>query len=148
MNILITYENTINTFLSELELINEEVMSNKPIPHKWSKKEILGHLCDSVTINHIRFLNILRLDHPIRIEGYEQDYWVKIHDYQTNYSKQEIASLFKQLSRRIEVLLKIITEEQYNKECIVNGDYVSFKWLVEDYIYHMKHHIHQIRGNR
>lgn len=39
-----------------LSEISEENMSVKPLPTKWSKKEIIGHLIDSATNNHQRFV--------------------------------------------------------------------------------------------
>ena len=36
--------------------IGERKMSIKPLPNKWSKKEIIGHLIDSATNNHQRFV--------------------------------------------------------------------------------------------
>ncbi len=36
--------------------IDSDVFSAKPIPSKWSKKEILGHLIDSAQTNIRRFV--------------------------------------------------------------------------------------------
>src|SRR4051794_21615537 len=36
--------------------IGEPAFSMKPAPGKWSKKEIIGHLIDSATNNHQRFV--------------------------------------------------------------------------------------------
>ncbi|MGW6381891.1 hypothetical protein [Peribacillus butanolivorans] len=56
--------------MSELEV------SQRPMPDKWSKKEILGHLCDSA-INNLEKLskfnmknNHLPLPHIIKISGW------------------------------------------------------------------------------
>ncbi|WP_252361799.1 hypothetical protein [Paenibacillus terrae] len=38
--------------------ISEHEFNAKPFPEKWSKKEILGHLCDSASNNHRRFIMI------------------------------------------------------------------------------------------
>lgn len=39
-----------------LTAIGEPAFSTKPAPEKWSKKEIIGHLIDSATNNHQRFV--------------------------------------------------------------------------------------------
>mgnify|MGYP003597480034 CR=1 FL=1 len=36
--------------------ISDSEFSHKPMPNKWSKKEILGHLIDSASNNHHRFI--------------------------------------------------------------------------------------------
>ena len=58
-----------------LSQISEEKISEKPSPNKWSKKEIIGHLIDSATNNHHRFIRGQFEDIPdIR---YDQDEWNK-----------------------------------------------------------------------
>ena len=41
---------------ARFQSIPEAQFSFKPSPKKWSKKEILGHLIDSATNNHHRFI--------------------------------------------------------------------------------------------
>ncbi|MGG2091669.1 hypothetical protein AB1283_02885 [Bacillus sp. S13(2024)] len=64
------------TLASELESIVCSVptkfdslshVDDKPNPSKWSKKEILGHLCDSASVNHKRFVDILISKEPITL---------------------------------------------------------------------------------
>jgi hypothetical protein len=53
INRLIFIIDKVPNILSE---IGDENMSIKPSPNKWSKKEIIGHLIDSATNNHQRFV--------------------------------------------------------------------------------------------
>ena len=50
----------LETILEELypalKKISEQEYALKPLPHKWSKKEILGHLVDSAQNNIRRFI--------------------------------------------------------------------------------------------
>jgi hypothetical protein len=46
----------------------------------WSAKEILGHLIDSAANNHQRFVRAQGKDDLV-FEGYDQEYWVKMHAY-------------------------------------------------------------------
>ena len=69
--------------------ISEENMSTKPSPKKWSKKEIIGHLIDSATNNHQRFVrgqfeNIPEI-------SYEQNNWNEFSFYNQIESKQIIS---------------------------------------------------------
>ncbi|OAB37390.1 hypothetical protein PMSM_04820 [Paenibacillus macquariensis subsp. macquariensis] len=42
----------------EFSRMSELEVSERPLPHKWSKKEMLGHLCDSAINNLERFIKI------------------------------------------------------------------------------------------
>jgi hypothetical protein len=42
---------------------------------KWSRKEILGHLIDSASNNHQRFVRC-QLNSEIKLGGYKQSLWV------------------------------------------------------------------------
>ena len=66
--------------------IPETKFSFKPSPQKWSKKEILGHLIDSATNNHHRFVRVQFEDKPAIY--YDQDMWVYYNYYNELSSKQ------------------------------------------------------------
>ena len=90
------------TEMTEIVTSTNEVEFNlKLAPDKWSKKEILGHLCDSAVNNHIRFVKILLSDYPIAISGYTQNDWVRVNDYQDQYDQSEVLSLWRDLNRMI-----------------------------------------------
>ncbi|CAG9613247.1 hypothetical protein BACCIP111899_02461 [Bacillus rhizoplanae] len=125
-----------------LSLVNIE---HKPNPSKWSKKEILGHLCDSASVNHKRFVDILISKESITIHGYNQDLWVKIHNYQHTFSTEEILNIWTSLNKRIVNLLTNVTEKQWKLPCKTEDqNIVTLEWLVTDYIDHMNHHFKQI----
>lgn len=132
---------------SELDLIKDEEFHSKQSPDKWSWQEIVGHLCDSAANNHIRFVKIMLSDNPVKLEGYDQDRWVEMHDYQNNYGKPDIIQVWVSLNRQISNVFMRLTEEDYAKKCILNsGEEVSMEWLVTDYFDHMLHHFKQILG--
>ncbi|MGQ0827780.1 MAG: hypothetical protein ACT4ON_05245 [Bacteroidota bacterium] len=56
-----------------LSKIPENDFTNKPRPGKWSKKEILGHLIDSATNNHQRFVRA-QFENIPQI-SYDQNNW-------------------------------------------------------------------------
>ena len=60
--------------------IGERKMSIKPLPNKWSKKEIIGHLIDSATNNHQRFVRG-QFEHNPEIR-YDQNKWNEFSFYQ------------------------------------------------------------------
>src|SRR3954471_16745206 len=71
----------LQTAPAKVSAINEEAASQKPGPKKWSKKEILGHLIDSASNNHQRFVR-LEIDNEIELPKYKQDEWVAVQQWQ------------------------------------------------------------------
>ncbi|MDX8366174.1 DinB family protein [Cytobacillus sp. IB215665] len=121
-------------------------MEFKPIQTKWSKKEILGHLCDSANINHQRFVDILTTTTgSVSINNYNQDLLVKVHDYQHSFKTGDLIIVWVGLNTQIVNLLKHVPKQQWELPCILeNKQRVTLEWLVNDYINHLNHHLEQI----
>ena len=99
-----------------LKTISAEEFSLKPVPHKWSKKEILGHLIDSAANNHQRFI---RTQFETPVIFYEQDLWVSIQNYQSE-SPELLIFLWEAYNRHLahvieQVLNKIFQKHQSEK---------------------------------
>ena len=58
-----------------LLLISEDASSRRPAPDKWSPREVIGHLIDSASNNHQRFVRAQFQDDLV-FPGYDQDAWV------------------------------------------------------------------------
>jgi hypothetical protein len=63
---------TVSAAAGRLRAISDTDASVKPSPTRWSKKEILGHLIDSASNNHQRFVRAL-LHGELRFPVYEQE---------------------------------------------------------------------------
>ena len=121
--------------------IPDEIFLAKPLPHKWSKQEVLGHLVDSAQNNLRRFICAQYEAQPPLIV-YQQDFWVNANQYQ-KMEKADLIQLWQLLNRRICAVLESMPQENYTKECNT-GSLRTVAWLAEDYVKHMKHHINQI----
>jgi hypothetical protein len=122
--------------------MSEEEISNRPLPNKWSKKEILGHLCDSAINNIERFIKIQYEEPVYRIQSYNQDQWVKVQSYQDR-PLDEIVNLFQALNKQIATIIKNIPNDKLSNPCdIENNRQQTLEWLIKDYLEHMEHHIH------
>lgn len=136
-------ENIIHTASQKMILLSD--MDIKFNLTKWSKKEILGHLCDSGTVNHKRFVDILTSKEAITLSGYNQDLWVHTHNYQQSFSSNEILKLWEANNIQIIRLLNNVKNEQWQLTCkLEDQQEVTLEWLVTDYIDHMNHHLNQI----
>jgi hypothetical protein len=122
--------------------IPENEFSLKPAPGKWSKKEILGHLIDSATNNHQRFVRA-PFDNMPRIV-YDQDNWNK-HSYHQLAGQKDIIDFWEMYNRYLLFIIKHIPQEDQDKQCLTNDPVPNtLGWLIEDYVVHMEHHLKQI----
>lgn len=112
----------------------------------WSKKEILGHLCDSASNNCHGFIRIQFEKQPFMIVPYDQNNWVLIQDYQ-GMPLDEIISLWTVINKHILRVISRIPEETLGYVCDLgdNKSCTLLEW-VQDYLRHLEHHLKQIFG--
>jgi hypothetical protein len=115
-------------------------------PEKWSKKEIIGHLIDSAQINLQRFVRCT-YEQDFKLI-YAQNEWVAASHYQ-NADIKEVLDLWILLNRQIIRVLINYPEDRLDVTCDTGKIEVQLhpvKWLVEDYVRHIQHHLQQIVG--
>ena len=135
----------VENFTTKIGKIPEADFSSKPLPHKWSKKEVLGHLIDSGQNNLRRFICGQYETAPPKIT-YDQDFWVASNGYQ-KMEKEDVVQLWNLVNRQIGAVLGNMSEKNYQRQCDTgNGreQLHSLQWLADDYVKHMKHHLNQI----
>jgi DinB superfamily len=112
-------------------------------PGKWSRKEILGHLIDSASNNHQRFVRA-RLLSEVSFPGYAQNQWVETQGYQSE-SWQNLVQLWAGFNRHILHFVSRIPEDSADNRCALDGNKpVTLRFLVDDYVRHLGHHLAQI----
>jgi len=133
---------TINNFLqTDQSSIDWET---KPLPGKWSNKEIIGHLIDSAQINLQRFVRCTYEENFKLI--YEQDEWVAAAHYHEADIK-ELLDLWILLNRQIIRVLSNYPADRLTAVCDSDKNDVKLhtvEWLAADYVRHMQHHLSQI----
>lgn len=130
----------VDTFAAKIGTIGEKDFVAKPLPHKWSRKEVLGHLIDSAHNNLRRFI-CGQYENTPKIT-YDQDFWVAANNYQ-QMDKTDVITMWKLMNQRIGAVLSNIPEQSYSRNCDT-GSLHPIEWLAEDYVRHMKHHLNQI----
>ena len=128
---------TIPQLLTE---IDESAFSAKLKPDKWSKKEIIGHLIDSATNNHQRFVRGQFEDRPTI--AYDQNRWNEFSFYQ-QINAQQIIAFWRTYNRYLIELIKHIPKENLLRQCKVGDKLMTLDFLINDYVEHLEHHLHQ-----
>lgn len=121
--------------------MDETELSRKPSENKWSKKEILGHLIDSATNNHQRFVRGQFEDTPEI--AYDQNNWNTFNFYQEIEAKQ-IIEFWTSYNRQLLEIMKRIAPERLTNEIKVGENSLTLAFLVVDYVEHLDHHLKQI----
>ena len=133
--------NILDTNIAFLRSLQEgNVLLYKASPTKWSKKEILGHLVDSAQNNIRRFI-VAQYEHEPHIV-YNQDQWVTISNYQ-QYPFTDLVELWYLLNNHICIILENINPEAAQRKSR-SENLQSIEWLAQDYIKHLRHHLHQV----
>lgn len=131
----------------ELRKITEKEASLKRGPAVWSVKEILGHLIDSAANNHQRFVRAQQV-REFAFSGYEQDAWVKSQNYQARPWLQ-VVDFWVLYNQHLAHVIRQIPASAVDTPCRIGGDNsVSLRFLVEDYLAHLRHHLKQIQERR
>lgn len=132
----------IDVIPSKLNSTDDEAFKAKLNPSKWSKQEILGHLIDSASNNHQRFVR--SQFESIPLISYDQDGWNK-YSYYNKFDKAQLVEFWKVYNRHILELIKLIPEVDLSKKCNTGGtENYTIEFLFNDYVDHMEYHLKQI----
>lgn len=126
-----------------LNQIDENVFSKKEQINKWSKKEILGHLIDSATNNHQRFVRAQFESNPEIV--YDQNNWNRFSFYQ-QMDSGDLIVFWLTYNRHLISLFEKIPVSSLSLNCSIGGNLYSLQHLIDDYVVHLEHHLKQITG--
>lgn len=123
--------------------LDEPFAVRRTAPGRWSAKDVVGHLIDSATNNHQRFVRA-QLAGPLVFPAYEQDDWVICQDYSSR-PWADLVELWLQYNRHLSHLMRRLPAERREVECrIGDNEPVTLVWLMTDYVQHLRHHVRQI----
>ena len=139
-----------NSFREEISLVHQQLLAVSAERAEraareggWSRKEILGHLIDSALNNHQRFVRAA-LDGFYEGPSYEQDGWVAMHGYRS----MDWSTLLEHWRSQNDLLSEVverIPDTRSDTACRVgDSNPVTLRFLVEDYLVHLVHHVKQI----
>ena len=146
----------VDAALPRLRAIGEARSARRPAPAKWSPREIIGHLIDSASSNHQRFVRAQFQDDLV-FTGYDQDAWVAAQQY-NDVPFDALLDLWSSFNRHIAHVMDAVPESVRLREHVRhNLDRIAWRTLpadrpatldyfMRDYVDHLRHHLGQIPG--
>jgi hypothetical protein len=110
---------------------------------KWTNLQLLGHLLDSASNNHQRFVRALS-EPRLHFPGYDQIAHVAVQNYAAADPAILIA-LWSAYNRHISHVIKQITFDKASTPCTIDSaPEMSLADLALDYVAHLEHHLKQL----
>ena len=134
-----------------LRAISEADSLTRPAPGKWSPRELVGHLVDSASNNHQRFVRA-RFQDELVFPGYDQDAWVAAQAYQ-DVPWGELLALWHGFNAHLaRVMAATPDEDALKTRTRHNLDKIAFRtvpasepttlgYFMHDYVDHLEHHL-------
>lgn len=127
-----------------LKLDNADT-SVRPSENKWAKKEILGHLLDSASNNHQRFVRAT-LQGGLTFPGYQQDALVDLQRF-SDVDWNFLVDFWAAYNRFLAHVINSLPAEAAKVTCNIGDNKpATLGWIAQDYVEHLKHHLNQILG--
>ena len=141
----------VNEVEPDLKRISDVDAFARPHPTKWSKKEILGHLVDSASNNHQRFVRGVQ-GKGGAFPSYDQDFLVKLQ-HTNEVEWPVLIALWSSYNRFLAHVLSMLPPEAAEYSCTLGADEsggkpITLLFIASDYVEHLKHHMNQILGRR
>jgi hypothetical protein len=127
-------------------------------PGKWSRKEVVGHLIDSASNNHQRFVRA-QFTSDLVFPGYDQDAWVRVQRYQER-PWSELVEQCRVMNLHLAHVMDSIPDEVRMRKRMPHNLHelawrtvpadrpVTLQYFLEDYVGHLGHHLDQaLRGD-
>ncbi len=122
---------------------SEEESRRPVLAGGWSRRQLLGHLIDSASNNHQRFVRAALAD-SLTFPGYDQDGWQQIQVAQ-EAPWPTLVALWAAYNRYLAHILVHLPPAKLDVLCrIGSGQPVTLRFLAEDYLRHLSHHLEQI----
>jgi hypothetical protein len=146
----------VNAAMPALLALGDVASAKRPAPGRWSPREIIGHLIDSASNNHGRFVRG-QLQDELVFPGYAQDRWVEVQRYQ-DAPWAELVELWGRFNLQIARVMDSTPEDirlrprishnfhQIGFVTIAPDRPATLDHLMRDYVDHLEHHLRQIVG--
>jgi hypothetical protein len=134
---------TVDSAEASLRKIGDSESAKPILPGGWSCKQVLAHLVDSASNNHQRFVRAALQD-SLSFPAYDQDAWSRMQCPQ-DAEWALLVALWANYNRYLAHVIARLPVGKLDVSCAIGSDdVVSLRFLVEDYLRHLDHHLRQI----
>jgi hypothetical protein len=149
-------QRTIDASVPRLLAIGDQASARRAEPGKWSPREIIGHLIDSASNNHQRFVRVQFQDDLV-FAGYDQYRWVACQGYQ-EAGWHHLIALWAVFNLHLARVMTLIPDDvrarphlrhnlhQLAFEKLAQDQPATLDYFMADYVAHLQHHLRQILG--
>ena len=132
----------------------DEEAASRRVDGGWSPKQIVGHLIDSASNNHGRFVRAQGRD-DLAFDGYDGEHWVDAQRYD-EAAWRDLVELWRAYNAHLARVVAAIPDEELDRPRTPHTlDRIAFRavpldrpatlrYLVEDYVAHLESHVRQI----
>ena len=133
----------VETAKTRLHKISEPESAKPILPGGWSRKQVLGHLIDSASNNHQRFVRA-SLQPSLDFPPYDQNGNVRLQAPQ-EADWALLVSLWASYNRYLAHIIARLPAAKLETVCRIGpGEPVTLDFLARDYFTHLVHHLNQI----
>jgi len=142
-----------------LAAISDSDASTPPAPGKWSPKQVIGHLIDSASNNHQRFVRA-NFTNDLISPGYDQEKWVLLGCY-AEAPWESLITLWREFNFQIARVMEATPDDardtprarhnlhQLAWRAVPEDQPATLGYFMSDYVDHLEHHLAQIfSGNQ
>ncbi|TAJ21183.1 MAG: DinB family protein [Planctomycetota bacterium] len=148
-----SFERRLHDATAALEALDARAARAPLAPGKWSRAEVVGHLVDSASNNHQRFVRA-QLGQPFVFPTYDQDAWVALQRWNEAPWPQLVELLVRFNSELARLMRRTSPQQLRQPRFPHNLHQIAFKpwperepatleWFMRDYVEHFEHHLRQ-----
>jgi hypothetical protein len=127
----------------KLRQVSEPESGAPALKGGWSRKQVLGHLIDSASNNHQRFVRAA-LQGSLEFPRYDQDGCVGVQAVQSA-PWPLLITLWTNYNLYLAHVIAHLPADKLEARCRIGEDEpVTLRFLAEDYLSHLLHHLRQI----
>ena len=109
----------------------------------WSRKQVMGHLIDSASNNHQRFVRAVLQD-SLDFPAYDQDGNIRVQAPQ-DADWALLVSLWAAYNRYLAHIISRLPTSKLDTVCRIGANKpVTLGFIAEDYLTHLLHHLRQV----